>query len=247
MLHFDAASVIVNRHWGARFTMDTHNTELLQAGLAALHIEDQQGKLAEMLTRYICELETFNAAFNLIKVQNTQELIIKHILDSLSPWEALVQHIDSQQTEGAFTIADIGSGAGLPGIPLACLFLLTYPHIQFTLIERMHKRCAVLENVQAMLGLTNTVVLESEAEKAPADYFDIAVFRAFRPLDCAMLTTLQKRIRSTGILAAYKGKRTALEEEMQALGAYKPSYHVIPVQTPFYDAERNLVIIYHGR
>ena len=247
MLHFDAASVIVNRHWGARFTMDTHNTELLQAGLAALHIEDQQGKLAEMLTRYICELETFNAAFNLIKVQNTQELIIKHILDSLSPWEALVQHIDSQQTEGAFTIADIGSGAGLPRIPLACLFLLTYPHIQFTLIERMHKRCAVLENVQAMLGLTNTVVLESEAEKAPADYFDIAVFRAFRPLDCAMLTTLQKRIRSTGILAAYKGKRTALEEEMQALGAYKPSYHVIPVQTPFYDAERNLVIIYHDR
>ena len=107
----------------------------------------------------------------------------------------------------------------------------------------MHKRCAVLENVQAMLGLTNTTVLESEAEKAPADYFDIAVFRAFRPLDRAMLATLQKRIHSTGILAAYKGKRTAIEEEMQALGAYKPDYEVIPVQTPFYDAERNLVII----
>ena len=107
----------------------------------------------------------------------------------------------------------------------------------------MHKRCAVLENVQAMLGLTNTAVLESEAEKAPADYFDIAVFRAFRPLDRAMLATLQKRIRSTGILAAYKGKRTAIEEEMQALGAHKPDYQVIPVQTPFYDAERNLVII----
>ena len=224
--------------------MNTQNIELLQAGLTALHIEDQQGKLVEMLTRYIFELETFNAAFNLIKVQNTQELIIKHILDSLSPWGALAQHIDSQQTEGAFTIADIGSGAGLPGIPLACLFLLKYPHIQFTLIERMHKRCAVLENIQAMLGLTNTAVLESEAEKAPADYFDIAVFRAFRPLDRAMLTTLQKRIRSTGILAAYKGKRTAIEEEMQGLGAYKPSYRVIPIQTLFYDAERNLVIIY---
>ena len=223
--------------------MDTQNTELLEAGLAALHIEDRQGKLADMLTRYIRELETFNAAFNLIKVQNTQELIIKHILDSLAPWEALAHRLDSQQTEGALTIADIGSGAGLPGIPLACLFLLKDPSIKFTLIERMHKRCAVLENVQAMLELTNTTVLESEAEKAPADYFDIAVFRAFRPLDRAMLATLQKRIRSTGILAAYKGKRTAIEEEMQALGAYKPDYQVIPVQTPFYDAERNLVII----
>jgi len=58
-----------------------------------------------------------------------------------------------------------------------------------------------------------------------------------------MLATLQKRIHSTGILAAYKGKRTAIEEEMQALDTYKPDYEVIPVQTPFYDAERNLVII----
>ena len=224
--------------------MNTQNTELLQAGLAALHIEDQHGNLVDLLGRYFCDLETFNAAFNLIKVHDTQELIIKHILDSLSPWEVLAQRIDSHQNKSTFTIADIGSGAGLPGIPLACLFLLKNPYVRFTLIERMHKRCAVLENIQAMLGLTNTAVLESEAEKAPADYFDIAVFRAFRPLDRAMLTTLQKRIRSTGILAAYKGKRTAIEEEMQGLGAYKPSYHVIPIQTPFYDAERNLVIIY---
>ena len=223
--------------------MDTQNTELLQAGLQALHIEDRQGKLAEMLTHYIRELETFNAAFNLIKVQNTQELIIKHILDSLAPWEILAHRIDSYQTGGKCTIADIGSGAGLPGIPLACLFLLKNPDIEFTLIERMHKRCAVLENIHAMLGVTNTAVLESEAEKAPADYFDIAVFRAFRPLDRAMLATLQKRIRATGILAAYKGKGTAIEEEMQALGAYKPAYQVIPIRTPFYDAERNLVII----
>ena len=223
--------------------MDTKNTELLQAGLTALHIEDRQERLIDMLTRYIRELETFNAAFNLIKVQNTQELVIKHILDSLAPWEVLAQWIDSHQIEGAYTIADIGSGAGLPGIPLACLFLLKKPNIEFTLIERMHKRCAVLENIQAILGLTNTAVLETEAEKAPTDYFDIAVFRAFRPLDRTMLATLQKRICSAGILAAYKGKLAAIEEEMQTLGTYKPAYQVIPIQTPFYDAERNLVII----
>ena len=112
--------------------MNAQNTELLQTGLTALHIEDRQGQLTDMLTRYIRELETFNAAFNLIKVQNTQELIIKHILDSLAPWEALAHRLDSQQTEGMLTIADIGSGAGLPGIPLACLFLLKDPSIKFT-------------------------------------------------------------------------------------------------------------------
>lgn len=223
--------------------MDTQNTELLQAGLQALHIEDRQGQLQDMLSRYIRELETFNAAFNLVKVQNTQELIIKHILDSLAPWQILAEWIDTHQAENRCAIADIGSGAGLPGIPLACLFLLKNSNIEFTLIERMNKRCAVLENIQVMLNLTNTTVLESEAEKAPVDYFDIAVFRAFRPLDRTMLATLQKRIRSTGILAAYKGKHTAIEEEMQALGAYKPAYQIIPVQTPFYDAERNLVTI----
>ena len=69
------------------------------------------------------------------------------------------------------------------------------------------------------------------------------MYRAFRPLDRTMLATLQKRIRRTGILAAYKGKRTAIEEEMQAFGEYKPAYQVIPVHTPFYEAERNLVII----
>ena len=196
-----------------------------------------------MLSRYIRELETFNAAFNLVKVQNTQELIIKHILDSLAPWQILAEWIDTHQAENRCAIADIGSGAGLPGIPLACLFLLKNSNIEFTLIERMNKRCAVLENIQVMLNLTNTTVLESEAEKAPVDYFDIAVFRAFRPLDRTMLATLQKRIRSTGILAAYKGKHTAIEEEMQALDAYKPAYQIIPVQTPFYDAERNLVTI----
>ena len=223
--------------------MDTQNTELLQAGLQALHIEDRQGQLQDMLSRYIRELETFNAAFNLVKVQNTQELIIKHILDSLAPWQILAEWIDTHQAENRCAIADIGSGAGLPGIPLACLFLLKNSNIEFTLIERMNKRCAVLENIQVMLNLTNTTVLESEAEKAPVDYFDIAVFRAFRPLDRTMLATLQKRIRSTGILAAYKGKHTAIEEEMQALGSYKPAYQIIPVQTPFYDAERNLVTI----
>lgn len=215
----------------------------MQAGLSALQIEDRQEQLQSTLLRYIRELETFNTAFNLVKVQNTEELIVRHILDSLAPWKILAEKIDAYCSKGRCVVADIGSGAGLPGIPLACLFLHRNPEVTFTLIERMRKRCTVLENIQAVLGLTNTAVLETEAEKAPADHFDIAVFRAFRPLDRTMLTVLQKRLNGTGILAAYKGKRTAIEEEMQSLGTHTPAYRVIPVRVPFYHAERNLVVI----
>jgi len=222
---------------------DREEAALLQAGLHALEIEDRQELLLNILLRYIREIETFNAAFNLIKIQNTEELIIKHILDCLAPWKVLAKRIDAYERLGRCAVADVGSGAGLPGIPLACLFLMRNPRVEFTLIERMHKRCAVLENVQALLGLKNTHILECEAEKAPADAFDIAVFRAFRPLDHAMLVTLQRRIRATGILAAYKGKQAAITEELHALGDRMPEYQVIPVTVPFYEAERNLVII----
>lgn len=223
--------------------MDRKALELLQAGLAALQIEDQHGSVQTLLSQYVCELETFNTSCNLIKVKDTRELVIKHIFDSLAPWQFFARCIDCQPHEGNYTIADIGSGSGLPGIPLACLFLHRNPSVTFTLIERMHKRCAILENIKAMLNLHNTTVLEMEAERSPADYFDIAVFRALKPLDHTTFRTLQKRIRSTGILAAYKGRRIAFEEEMQALQADKPVYRVIPLCVPFYEAERNLVVI----
>ena len=223
--------------------MKQDSSSLLQTGLAHLGIEDPQERLARLLTRYIRELEIFNASFNLIKVQNTDELIIKHILDSLAPWKILAEKIDRYRRSGQCTLADIGSGPGLPGIPLACLFLCTVPDVRITLIERMHKRCTVLENMQAVLGLSNTAVLETEAENAPADTFDIAVFRAFRPLTRTMLATLQQRLRTGGILAAYKGKKSAIEEELHVLGDAVPPYCVMPLTVPFYDAERNLVII----
>lgn len=223
--------------------MDKRPLELLQEGLAALDIKDEQGKVQALLERYIRELEIFNTACNLIKVANTAELVTKHILDSLAPWKFFDQWITAHPRTERYTIADVGSGSGMPGIPLACLFLHKKQCLTFTLIERMHKRCAILENVKAMLELTNTFIMETEAEKAPADYFDIAVFRAFKPLDSNILRTLQGRIRNGGILAGYKGKRTAIEVEMDALGTYKPLYRVEPLYVPFERAERNLVII----
>ena len=72
-------------------------------------------KADSLLQKYMDEIELFNEAYGLVKVQNKQELYVKHILDSLAPLEILIQNMPDTEC----SIADIGSGAGLPGIPLA--------------------------------------------------------------------------------------------------------------------------------
>lgn len=153
--------------------------------------------IVPLVRAYIRELELFNAVFDLVGAepgteQGRSDLVVRHILDSLAPWKEIAELAwremgNGRESAGAgvsgdfaeLRVADAGSGAGFPGIPLA----IAFPGISFTLVERMSKRCAFLENCKAMLGLKNVTVLNSEVEKAPAGLFDIVVFRAFRPLD----------------------------------------------------------------
>ena len=164
---------------------------------------------------------------------------------------------------GLATIADIGSGGGLPGIPLAAAL----PQYNFVLVERMSKRCAFLENAAAILGLRNAQVKNLELEKTPAASFDIATFRAFRPLDDKMLKSLLAVLKPGGVLAAYKARRQKILEEMGALGYAEQAatgdassdlgaannsrvYKSVALEVPFLtdtnngdDRERNLVLI----
>ncbi len=217
---------------------------LLSQGLTLLDIPDTGLRISALLLQYIHELEMFNARFNLVKVKNTEELIIRHIFDSLSAWKIIAEKIDSYRENYECTIADIGSGAGLPGIPLACLFSLINPSVRFTLIERMKKRCSVLENIQAVLGLTNTRIMHTEVEKAPDDCFDIAVFRAFSPLEPLLLNTIKKKLKSNGIITAYKGRKAVIAEEMQKMEKTIPEYTIKSIKVPFYAAERNIVLVH---
>ena len=101
----------------------------------------------------------------------------------------------------------------------------------FPLVERMDKRCAFLENAAAILGLNNVIVLKSEAEKVSPESFDIATFRAFRPLDKKMAKTLLNLTAQNGFLAAYKAKKESITEEMNAISDIIPEYKsTIPVQ-----------------
>ncbi len=214
--------------------------ELLTRGLTVLGLPS--AALIPLLNTYMKELELFNSVFDLVGADTRSDLVVRHILDSLSPWRQIAALADTVFANGnqECRLADVGTGAGLPGIPLAAAF----PNLQVTLIERMSKRCAFLENCVAVMGLKNVTVLNCEAEKAPRGTFDIVVFRAFRPLDPAMTKTLSVLAAPGGRLAAWKARQEKIREEMSGIESLIAGWESHAVPVPFLEAEeRNLVII----
>ena len=220
--------------------------EVLEKGLKELDLYRPQ--IFTLLKKYIEEIERFNPAYGLVKVRCPEELIIKHILDSLAPIKIISSLLDEEKDTPANPaprrIADIGSGAGLPGLPLSiCL-----PDADFTLIERSGRRAGFLQNCIAILGLPNVKLEAIEMERVPAGSFDLAVFRAFRPLEQDILKNLFRLLKPRGLLAAWKGRYENIREEMAAAEKFSPgvSWEIIPVKTPFLGEERHLVLIKSG-
>ncbi|MCM1321249.1 MAG: 16S rRNA (guanine(527)-N(7))-methyltransferase RsmG [Bacteroides sp.] len=245
-------------------SVHTDDTTLLR-GLEELNIPDIPDT-AQKLSAYIHEIELFNSAYDLTGAATHEDIVVRHILDSLAPYSEIAQLISGQKKYAAQTlksaenvttehaaqnsaaqhiettpiIADIGSGAGLPGIPLAICF----PECRFFLVERMSKRCSFLENCIAVLGLKNTVVRNMQAERIPQNSFNIVVFRAFRPLDKKITRILLRTLAPNGYLAAYKAKTEKIHAEMTAISAQIPEWECRKIHVPFLpDAERHLVII----
>ena len=215
---------------------------------SALLIEKRIGELSALLTSYMDEIERFNPMYSLVKAASRKELVIKHILDSLAPLGHIGRILSIQYKQ----IADIGSGAGLPGIPLA----LCLPDIKMVLIERMTRRANFLRNTVAVLGLSSRVMVEeAELEKVEKS-FDLVILRALSPLSpdfSAKLSRLlghpQSNTQTTntqtkqgGLIAAYKGRRETAEAELAGLAGYKTE--LLPVTVPFLDEERCLALIY---
>lgn len=218
---------------------------ILQQGLEALdYPKEEIPSVQEKLEGYIKELLLFNAAYGLVGAANHEQIVVNHILDSLSAWTC-IRELALERQNGRHEpvqVADIGSGGGLPGIPLA----IALPQFQFVLVERMSRRCAFLENCAAVLGLKNVRVENMQAEQVEASSFDVATFRAFRPLDQKMIRTLLRIIREDGVLAAYKAKLESIEAEMTAISSIVPEYTIKPLAVPFMeDHQRHLVLIQH--
>jgi|WetSurMetagenome_2_1015567.scaffolds.fasta_scaffold467054_2 16S rRNA (guanine527-N7)-methyltransferase len=224
--------------------MDDKN--LLTTGLTALSFPAGQiPVLLQKMEQYITELQLFNTAYNLVNTDSRSELITAHILDSLAAVPTLRLLVQEVAQNTPVTFGDIGSGGGLPGIPLAAAF----PEYQFSLVERMDKRCAFLENCVAMLRLANVRIIKTEAEQIPSESFTITVFRAFRPLDSHFAPVLLDITKKGGFLAAYKAKKDVIEKEMNSIRNVIPEYKIVPLTVPFLTSctndgrERNLVII----
>jgi len=217
---------------------DLPASSLLEEGLAKLGLP--QNRILPLLNLYIKEIELFNPAYGLVMVKDRRELVVRHILDSLAPLNVIRHTLGPAFEQKTPLIADIGSGAGLPGIPLAvCMY-----DAEFTLIERMGRRAGFLRDALAVLGLPNARVEEAEMEKLSlpaANRFNLAVFRAFRPLEPAILKNLFKLLAPGGALAAYKGRRQTIEEETASMPT--AAWEILPVEVPFLEEERHLVLI----
>ena len=197
----------------------------LDTGLRALGLDSA---LAEPLLAYLALLARWNATYNLTAIRDPREMLVKHLLDSL----AMHAHLD-----GIGTLADLGTGPGLPGIPLA----IVHPGLQVTLVESNGKKARFLREAARQLKLGNASVVESriEAFDAPGR-FDAITARA--------LATLPLILQLGGHLLQPQGRLLAMKgvvpgDEIAALPAGWRVAAVHPLRVPGLDAERHLVEI----
>jgi 16S rRNA (guanine527-N7)-methyltransferase len=208
--------------------------ELLREGLAELSIPEPE-RVQGLLELFIAELERWNPRFGLVKYADREELIVKHLLDSLSAWREV------QDAAGAAgTVLDVGSGAGFPGIPLAAAL----PDLSFTLLERMSRRATFLKTCAILLGLRRVTVEQRDLSKLSGN-FDVVTFRALAPLPRIVEDLGASGVR-WGTMLAYKGREARVREEIESLrrgagGNLRAS--VVTLHTPFLAEERCLAIV----
>jgi len=189
---------------------------------------------SEQLLQYLALLDKWNRIYNLTAIRDPLGMVSHHLLDSL----AVLPHLP---LPAAVRIADAGSGAGLPGIPLA----LAKPQWQLALIEANQKKAAFLRQATIELALRNVEVHEGRVEAwRPADRFALVISRAFTRL-ADFVATCRHLVAPRGVLAAMKGKDP--QAELAELPADVQCKALIALDVPFLNAERHLVLCEFGR
>ena len=202
----------------------------LEAGLSELGIDAAPEQLRR-LSVYISELELWNRKLNLVSFREHDELLVRHILDSLSAL-SIIREL------GGVTLADVGSGAGLPGMLLA-IFMEDH---EFTLIERSGKKAGFLKTAAALLGIADRVEILDRDIREVGRQFDIVTLRAFREFG-DFYKSLTAVTKPGGTIAAYKGKAASIERDLLTAGLDKNRVQIRPLNVPYLDEQRNLVLI----
>jgi len=197
----------------------------LESGTAALGLALASAQ-HDVLLDYLALLARWNAAYNLTAVRDTNEMVPRHLLDSL----AIVAHVRESR------VADLGSGAGLPGIPLA----IARPDVHVALVESNGKKARFLREAQRRLGLANVDVREARAEAGRPGEVEAVVARALAALpELAKLAA--HWLAPGGALYAMKGP--GYQEELREIGPGWSHAATERLTVPGLDADRYLVVL----
>lgn len=196
----------------------------LGRGIAGLRLELPSDAIARLLD-YLDLLIRWNGTYNLTAVRGPEEMVTRHLLDSLAvlPW-----------LQGA-TLADLGSGAGLPGIPLA----VARPSMQVTLVDSHGKKARFLREAARSLPLPNVRVEQVRVEDLQGEY-DLVTTRAFASLG-DMLRRGGHALSGNGIWLALKGRIEPVELDDLPSGFRIADVHALDV--PGLDAQRHVIEI----
>jgi 16S rRNA (guanine527-N7)-methyltransferase len=193
-------------------------------GARALALDLDEARLGKLVA-HLDLLDDWNTRINLTAIRDRPSQLTKHLLDSLT----VLPHLRGER------IADVGSGAGFPGIPLA----IVEPHRHFALIESTGKKCRFLEHVRDTLGLGNVEVVQARAEAYHPDVrFDTVVARAVGPL-ADLVRVAGHLVVGGGRLLAMKGRHPADEIAAKLNGWKVAAVH--PLTVPGLAEERHLV------
>ncbi|MCY7389380.1 MAG: 16S rRNA (guanine(527)-N(7))-methyltransferase RsmG [Burkholderiales bacterium] len=205
--------------------------ELLESGLAEMGLALSQA-VRDNLLGYVSLLEKWNKVYNLTAVRDPARMIGLHILDSISVLS---------QIEGHKRILDVGTGGGLPGIPLAIVLGTTAPDARVTLLDTITKKTTFVRQVIGELRLTNASVITQRVESyRPRQTFDVVISRAF--------AELKDFVEGAGHLCTDEGKMLAMKgvhplDEIARVSSAFVVEEVIPLQVPQVDGQRHLVVI----
>ncbi|NOQ64617.1 MAG: 16S rRNA (guanine(527)-N(7))-methyltransferase RsmG [Methyloprofundus sp.] len=198
--------------------------QILHSGLEQLGLSATEAQLDALLD-FVSLIEKWNKAYNLTAIRKHDEMLRLHILDSL----AILPYLSGKK------ILDVGTGAGLPGIPLA----IFRPDISFALLDSNSKKTRFVQQAVLELKLKNVEVIHSRVEKLARDAeYDAILSRAFASFDDIMNLT-EYLLQPEGVLLAMKAQVSDSE-----LNAIKRPFTIHPITVPGVDAERCVVQIH---
>ena len=190
---------------------------------AEINLTEQQ---KAQLVGFVQLLDKWNKAYNLTSVRNPDEMLVKHIMDSL----VVSRHLQGQR------FIDVGTGPGLPGIPLA----IANPDKQFVLLDSLGKRITFIKNAIRELKLTNVTPVLSRVEEYQEQQFDGVLSRAFASLS-DMVNWCHHLPNTSGCFYALKGQYQ--QEELAEVNQPVELIDVIKLSVPELIGERHLVVL----